>query len=439
MASVGHDPFDPEVMKELKKDITHEEVSQLTRAMKRPEFKEHFQEYIDEISDPKNKKEYEQYLKQLEDAGEMPKGKVLLRCKPGICVKTSIRFQSGQVQKLFLNICHTDKLGDVQFKKQEVKAHENPEAAGRTPGYAVSLPYSASPPRPDKDKKDHLCVVSDVAVSERTFVQAVQNEALLKLVVDTVCEAITASCLKGGETVSRDYKVLQKMRCKGGTPMPMSVSEDMLLTMKEGRQNAKKKVEGMTPAKLRNMQKRAKREREEGKASEEQQSVASPVADENQEDDENNMLGSAVADASSGLIIQPKFKIVEVGQLRDLSSFVDSSAGHASAPSVHWTVPERIRLEVELPGVKHSNEIDVDTAGVAGGVIVQTKRYYLDIALPYVVDSDKAVARFDKRLHRLSITYPVTGRKVRESAEGVDAALPVVSQENDACAVDDTA
>ncbi|KAF4739285.1 PIH1 domain containing, partial [Perkinsus olseni] len=143
--------------------------------------------------------------------------------------------------------------------------------------------------------------------------------------------------------------------------------------------------------------------------------------------------------ASSGLIIQPKFKIVEVGQLRDLSSFVDSSAGHASAPSVHWTVPERIRLEVELPGVKHSNEIDVDTAGVAGGVIVQTKRYYLDIALPYVVDSDKAVARFDKRLHRLSITYPVTGRKVRESAEGVDAALPVVSQENDACAVDDTA
>ncbi|KAF4725796.1 PIH1 domain containing, partial [Perkinsus olseni] len=111
---------------------------------------------------------------------------------------------------------------------------------------------------------------------------------------------------------------------------------------------------------------------------------------------------------------------------------------HASAPSVHWTVPEKIRLEVELPGVKHSNEIEVDTAGIAGGVIVQTKRYYLDIALPYVVDSDSAVARFDKRLHRLSITYPVTGRKVRESAEGMDV-VPVVSQENDRCAVDDTA
>lgn len=88
-------------------------------------------------------------------------------------------------------------------------------------------------------------------------------------------------------------------------------------------------------------------------------------------------------------MLQPKFKIVEVGQLRDLTSFMDSSAGriqasalavdpvftgHASAPSVHWTLPEKIRLEVELPGVKHSSDIDVDTAGVTGGVIVQTKR-----------------------------------------------------------------
>lgn len=43
--------------------------------------------------------------------------------------------------------------------------------------------------------------------TQRTFVQAIQNEALLKLVVDTVSEAITTSCLKGGETVSRDFKV----------------------------------------------------------------------------------------------------------------------------------------------------------------------------------------------------------------------------------------
>lgn len=39
-------------------------------------------------------------------------------------MKTSIRFPSGQAQKLFLNICYTDKLGDVQFKKQGAKAHE---------------------------------------------------------------------------------------------------------------------------------------------------------------------------------------------------------------------------------------------------------------------------------------------------------------------------
>lgn len=39
-------------------------------------------------------------------------------------------------------------------------------------------------------------------------------------------------------------KVLQKMRCKGGTPMPMSVSEDMLLTTRLDRssKNAANKV-----------------------------------------------------------------------------------------------------------------------------------------------------------------------------------------------------
>ncbi|EEQ97526.1 conserved hypothetical protein [Perkinsus marinus ATCC 50983] len=412
MASMGHDPFDPEVMKELRKDITHEEVSQITRAMKRPEFQEHFKEYIDEISDPKNKKEYEQYLKQLEDAGEMPKGKVLLRCQPGICVKTSIRFPSGQAQKLFLNICYTDKLGDVQFKKQGAKAHEDPDATAQAPGYAVSLPYSASPPRPDKDKRDNLCMVSDVAVSQRTFVQAIQNEALLKLVVDTVSEAITTSCLKGGETVSRDFKVLQKMRCKGGTPMPMSVSEDMLLTTRLDRssKNAANKADGMTPAELRKMQKRAKKDQ---KGKQPVAAASSSEAGDIKESGESSKDCAGGTDSSNGLVLQPKFKIVEVGQLRDLTSFMDSSAGHASAPSVHWTLPEKIRLEVELPGVKHSSDIDVDTAGVTGGVIVQTKRYYLDIALPYIVDSDNATARFDKKLHKLSIIYPVTNRRSR--------------------------
>ncbi|KAF4659604.1 PIH1 domain containing [Perkinsus chesapeaki] len=368
MASTGHDPFDPEVMKELAKDITHEEVSQLTRAMKKPEFREHFEEYINEISDPKNKKEYEQYLKQLEDAGEMPKGKVLLRCEPGVCVKTSIRFQSGQIQKLFLNICHTDKLGDVQFKRQGPKAHEDPMSAKSASGYAVSLPYSASPPRPDRDKNGHLCMVSDVAVSQRTFVQAVQNEAILKLVVDTVCEAITASCLKGGETVSRDFKVLRKMRCKGGTPMPMSVSEEMLLTTRVVGEGKQKKAR-VTPAELRKMQKQAKRERDEDKAKESTEAEPPVTAERDQDVGESIPDGT---DVPSGLILQPKYKIVEIGELRDLSSFVDSSAGHSSAPSVHWNVPEKIRLDVELPGVKHGSEIDIDTVGVAGGIIIQT-------------------------------------------------------------------
>ncbi|KAF4671348.1 PIH1 domain containing, partial [Perkinsus chesapeaki] len=55
--------------------------------------------------------------------------------------------------------------------------------------------------------------------------------------------------------------------------------------------------------------------------------------------------------------------------------------------------------------------------------------FYLDIALPYVVDSDRAKARFDKKFQRLSITFPVTGNKARGTTEGVDAAPSTTREE----------
>merc|ERR1719382_2059231 len=217
------------------KGVTHEEISKLTKAMKDGEFRSHMDEYCREVSDPANRKEYIQYLEQLEAKGEMPDGQQLLRTQPGCCVKTAIRFKNGQTQKLFINIVHSDRLSDLEFKP-----------AGKDGGRQVQLPYSLSPPRPDRDLKDQYCMTCDCAVSSRTFFQAIQNPHILKMIVDTAADGLASRFLKGYEEVKKDFKLLEKMKCKGGFPKP-----------------TKEAMEGdaITPSELRQMRQDAKDKR----------------------------------------------------------------------------------------------------------------------------------------------------------------------------------
>lgn len=50
--------------------------------MEEKEFRDLLSGYMDEISDPKNKDEYDTYLKQLERGGELPDDMVLIKPKP---------------------------------------------------------------------------------------------------------------------------------------------------------------------------------------------------------------------------------------------------------------------------------------------------------------------------------------------------------------------
>ena len=47
--------------------------------MKTEQFGNLMQDYLNEISDPKNRDEYEQYMDQLEGKGELPEGMELLQ------------------------------------------------------------------------------------------------------------------------------------------------------------------------------------------------------------------------------------------------------------------------------------------------------------------------------------------------------------------------
>ena len=57
-----------------KMDISKQELKAFTKAMEMEEFKNIMNEYVKEISDPKNQSEFETYLRQLEEQVISQKG-----------------------------------------------------------------------------------------------------------------------------------------------------------------------------------------------------------------------------------------------------------------------------------------------------------------------------------------------------------------------------
>jgi dynein assembly factor 2 len=56
----------PQQESDIKLDnLTREDLKKIEKSMKRPEFMGLLNEYMVEISDPKNKNEYDEYLRQL--------------------------------------------------------------------------------------------------------------------------------------------------------------------------------------------------------------------------------------------------------------------------------------------------------------------------------------------------------------------------------------
>jgi hypothetical protein len=88
-------------------NMTKEEAERIDDCMKKPEFSDLFKEYIDDISNPDNMDEYDQYLRQLEEQGEIPDSEEIIRPEKGFCVKV-LAVDTGS--KIFVNLCGTDRV-----------------------------------------------------------------------------------------------------------------------------------------------------------------------------------------------------------------------------------------------------------------------------------------------------------------------------------------
>lgn len=126
--------------------LTREQLKKIEKSMKKPQFMGLLNEYMIEISDPKNKNEYDEYLRQMEREKELPKNMKLVQLKPKFCFRTFIVSQKNKKHemKFFINMCETEYL-------------EKPscEAVGGNdgkPGYSWKIPNSSGKIRYDQDK-----------------------------------------------------------------------------------------------------------------------------------------------------------------------------------------------------------------------------------------------------------------------------------------------
>lgn len=103
-------------------------------------------EYMIEISDPKNKNEYDEYLRQMEREKELPKHMKIVELKPKFCFRTFIVSQKNKKHemKFFINMCETQYL-------EKPACEPSPGEDGKV-GYSWKIPNSSGKIRYDQDK-----------------------------------------------------------------------------------------------------------------------------------------------------------------------------------------------------------------------------------------------------------------------------------------------
>lgn len=164
-------------------DITKEEFSRISDALKNEEFRKLFFEYCEELQDPTNRKRYEEEIIQFEaERGVEVK---FINPEPGFVIKTSV----DGAKKCFVNVA---KSAEVEKPSSEVCF--NPDSGTR--GLNWAIPLAQTGPREDLDAKGKRCRVFDVVFHPDALYLSQKNHAFHKCLVDTALDA-----------VEREYKV----------------------------------------------------------------------------------------------------------------------------------------------------------------------------------------------------------------------------------------
>lgn len=343
-------------------DMTRAEVERLGAALKKEEFRNLLMEYVEEINDPENKKQYEKEITELEKERGIDIS--FINPEPCYVIKSSV---DGQ-KKAFINICQNDKVG---------RPTSVPVTKSGSRGLNWSLPLTQTPPRDDLDKNGNRCTVFDVVFHPDTHRLAENNAEFKKMLNNTALDAV-----EDNFHVQIDRKNLKfpKMKYKG-SPIPAVIRKKM-----DNAPVVKDEFsvpDSVYPYRLpfEETEKQAKN----GK--------------QNKRGKENELGNTASSDAP---YTTPLF-VIKHRRPVDIQDFSNDRDAKLNA-----TVPKQLVIEVQLPLLNSSADMVLDVTQKSILLVSEKPaKYKLDLLLPYTVDEEAGNAKFDQNLRKLVITLLV--------------------------------
>ncbi|XP_060788970.1 protein kintoun isoform X2 [Neoarius graeffei] len=340
-------------------NMTPDEINRFTKAMKDEKFRELFHEYAQELSNPENKKKYEEEITQL----EQERGMEVKFIHPNAhhVLKTTV---NGK-EKCFINICSNNLINKPTC---EAKRAENGQV-----GQCWSLPYSLTPGRPDRDNKGNNCMIYDVVFHPDTLYMADKNTRFMNLVNSTATQGVEDAFKV---TLDKTKKLLKNIKYKG-------VPQSSVI---------RKPIPGQP-------------RKEESSRHDEAFPIRYPDTTPTKDlKPLSSSLPQSPVKQSSLLPIQPHYTI----KYRSLVDLQDYSYSRESAPSPR---PKEIVITIDLPLLNSAADVDLNITDRKLTLESTKPNYKLELQLSYPVDDDKGDAKFNKAKKQLTVTLPVQPAK----------------------------
>ncbi|KAF1783351.1 PIH1 family [Phytophthora cactorum] len=382
--------------------VTPEEQTKFLSAMKDPEFRSLLNEYMQEISDPRNREETERYLSQLENEQKVPTDKQLVKPTPGFVVKTKWE----NAQKIFINVCSSDKM----------QPPSSTRVTSGQQGTSWNLPYSVGPERLEPDKGGANAPTFDVCFHPRVIEFSMTREDYRHMVISTCLDAVEPimreSRHKSDALLARNYHVLKGVLYKSGDPVTMCLRKEheapeSVKTKKKTAVQAVKQTKSAAEDKNRPPLETIKRV--EGKAD---KSVLSQLTQVEGAEQSSSLMKevSSVKLEQSG---KPKKKKMEHqliyrGRFELLHHM--QADPDKNVPEDRYR-PKELVVEINFPLSSSAKGLDLDVSEkmlrLSAGPSVSGNYEPLELSLPFPVIEDKGSAKFDRKNHKLIVTLPV--------------------------------
>ncbi|KAM4690587.1 protein kintoun [Rhinophrynus dorsalis] len=351
-------------------ELSAEELERFTRAFQDAQFREMFAQYAEEISDPENRRRYEEEILQMEkDRGVDIQ---FLHPQPGHVLLTSI----NGVQRCYLNICTSDLLQKPQCKPGLSRDNR--------PGQHWALPYSLAPGREEMGRGGTKYVIYDVLFHPDTLQMASKSDQFKQMVDSTALEAVARQfCLnldtKNVKTLSLKYKGVPQ-----ATVLRKPCTDTNNLKVQDPEYPLHFPYPCDIPAGGRNILCHQSKDNKEA--------TESCAGVENTQDEKATI---------------PHYTVIH-------RSYVDLQDYRHCRDSTPSPVPKELVITVDLPLLNSTVGTSLHITG--NNLILESEKplYKLNLKLPYPVNDHEGKAQFNKAKRQLIITAPVIQQDVSD-------------------------